>query len=121
MCLQYKPFENTEGQLEIARYEKFLLFQHDLAVVSSIPVEANFPSGIFSPLTSAEASEKRSRWLWKEKLCWYWCEKARKYICVTNHHDMTLAVNVALNPNTTNITNFRLFQTERDCRRRFET
>ena len=32
----------------------------------------------------------------------YWCEKARKHICVTDHHDMTLAVKVALNPNTTN-------------------
>ena len=28
--------------------------------------------------------------------------KARKHMCVINHHDMTLAVKVALNPNTTN-------------------
>ena len=28
--------------------------------------------------------------------------KARKHICVTNRHNMTLAVQVALNPNTTN-------------------
>ena len=53
-------------------------------------------------LTSAEACEKNSRWLWKEKLCYYWCEKARKHICVTDRHDMTLAVKVALNLNTTN-------------------
>ena len=33
------------------------------------PDEANFLSGVFSPLTSAEACEKSSRWLWKEKLC----------------------------------------------------
>ena len=59
-------------------------------------------SGVFSPLTSAEACEKSSRWLWKEKLFHYWCEKARKHICVTDSHDMTLAVKVALNPNTTN-------------------
>ena len=32
-------------------------------------VEANFLSGVFSPVTSAEASEKSSRWLWKRKLC----------------------------------------------------
>ena len=38
------------------------------------------------------------RWLWKEKLC----EKARKHMCVTDRHDMTLSVKVALNPNTTN-------------------
>ena len=31
------------------------------------PVEATFLSGVFSPLTSAEACEKSSRWLWKEK------------------------------------------------------
>ena len=30
------------------------------------PVEANFLSGVFSPLTSAEACEEYSRWLWKE-------------------------------------------------------
>ena len=33
------------------------------------PVEATFLSGVFSPLTCAEACEKSSRWLWKEKLC----------------------------------------------------
>ena len=33
------------------------------------PVEATFLSGVFSPLTSAEAYGKSSRWLWKEKLC----------------------------------------------------
>ena len=33
------------------------------------PVEATFLSGVFSPLTSAEACEESSRWLWKEKLC----------------------------------------------------
>ena len=33
------------------------------------PVEATFLSGVFSPFTSAEACEKSSRWLWKEKLC----------------------------------------------------
>ena len=66
------------------------------------PVEATFLSGLISPLTSAKACEKSSRWLWKEKLCKYWCEKARKHICVTDSHDMTLTVKVALNPNTTN-------------------
>ena len=33
------------------------------------PVEVTFLSSIFSPLTSAEACEKSSQWLWKEKLC----------------------------------------------------
>ena len=32
----------------------------------------------------------------------YWCEKARKHMCVTESHDMTLAVKAALNPYTTN-------------------
>ena len=70
------------------------------------PVEATSLSGVFSPLTSAEACGKSSRWLWKEKLCKYWCEKARKHICVTDRHDTTLAVKVALNPNTTNQLHF---------------
>ena len=56
------------------------------------PVEATFLSGVFSSLTSAEACEESSGWLWKEKLCKYWCEKARKHICVTHRHHMTLAV-----------------------------
>ena len=30
------------------------------------PVEAKFLSGVFPPLTSAEACEKSSQWLWKE-------------------------------------------------------
>ena len=33
------------------------------------PVEVTFLSGVFSPLTSAEACGKSSRWLLKEKLC----------------------------------------------------
>ena len=37
-----------------------------------------------------------------KKSCWYWCEKASKHMCIIDHHDMTLAVKVALNPNTTN-------------------
>ena len=57
-----------------------------------LPVEVNFVFSIFLPLTSATACEKSSRWLWKEKLCQYWCEKARKHDCVTDRHDMTLAV-----------------------------
>ena len=65
-------------------------------------VEATFLSGVFSTLTSVEACEKSSQWLWKEKLCYYWCEKAKKYIWVTDGHDMILAVKVVLNPNTTN-------------------
>ena len=31
-----------------------------------IEFSSNFLSGVFSPLTSAEAYEKSSRWLWKE-------------------------------------------------------
>ena len=31
----------------------------------------------------------------------YWCEKARKYMYVNDRHDMTLAVKMALSPNTT--------------------
>ena len=54
-----------------------------------------FLSGVFSFHTSAEACEKNSRWLWKEKLFENWCEKARKHICVADVHDMSIAVKVA--------------------------
>ena len=47
-------------------------------------------------------SEKSSGSLGKEKLSRYWCEKARKHMCVTDRHDMTLAFKVGLSPNTTN-------------------
>ena len=40
------------------------------------PVEANFLSGVFLPLTSAEACEKSSRWLWKES-----CETQETCLC----------------------------------------
>ena len=38
----------------------------------------------------------------------YWCEKARKHMRVTDRHGMTLAVKVALNPNTNKQTNKRI-------------
>ena len=61
-----------------------------------------FFSGVFSPLTSPEACEKS----WKES-CAYWCEKARKHVSVTDRHDMTLDVEVALNRNKTNQLKFQ--------------
>ena len=73
------------------------------------PVEANFLSGVFSSLTSVEACEKSSRCIWKEKLCSYWCEKARKHVCVTDRHDITLAVKVALNPIQSIIQSMKIF------------
>ena len=75
---------------------------YDLVVGSSIPGWGELVSGIFSPITSAEACEKSIRWLWKEKLCLYWCAKARKHMCMADHYDTTLAVKVALNSNITN-------------------
>ena len=78
-----KGFENIVEKGENAGDQHFLLFQqcfagwlsdeHDglmtwwLQVRS--PVEATFLSCAFSPLTSAEACENSSRWLWEEKLC----------------------------------------------------
>ena len=38
----------------------------------------------------------------ERRLCWYWCEKARKHVCVIDRHNMTSAVKVAFNPSTTN-------------------
>ena len=61
-------------------------------------VEATFLSGVFSPLTSAEACEKSSQWILGKKSC---VSTGRKHICVLDRLDMTLAIKVALNPNTT--------------------
>ena len=63
---------------------------HDLVV-------ANFLSSVCSSLTS-EACEKSSQWLWKESCV---ITGVRKHICITDRHDMTLAVTVAFNLNTT--------------------
>ena len=37
--------------------------------LGGLAVEMTFLSGVFAPLTSAEACEKSSLWLWKERLC----------------------------------------------------
>ena len=73
------------------------------------PVEAKFLSGVFSPLTSAEACEKTSRWVCGKEICV--STGVRKpgntYMCVTDHYDMTLSVKVALNLNTSNQPTYR--------------
>ena len=51
----------------------------DLEVVG---LQWNFFSGDSSPHTS-DVCKKSSQWLWKEKLCHYWCEEARKHIDVS--------------------------------------
>ena len=68
---------------------------HNLVVVSSRLIEAKFISGVFLPLTSAEASEKSGQWLWKE-ICISTGVRKPGNTCAT-----TLAVKVALNLNTT--------------------
>ena len=71
------------------------------------PVDANFLSGVFSPLTSTEACEKGSWWLWKE-ICVSTGvstgvrKPGNTYASPTAMIIMTLAVKVALNPITTN-------------------
>ena len=60
-----------------------------------------FFSGVFSPLTSAEACGNSSRGFGK-KSCVSTAVRKPGNICVTDRYDMTLAVKVALNPNTTN-------------------
>ena len=62
--------------------------------MAQYPVEANILFGVFSTLTSTEAIEKSSRWLWKEKLCLYWRGKPGNN-SVTDRHNMTLAVKLA--------------------------
>ena len=72
--------ENIVEKEENAGYQHFLLlWPHPGSSVVSLwdswPGGCEFDpwlrrlSGMFSPLTSAEACEKRSLWVWKEKLC----------------------------------------------------
>ena len=109
----------------------------DLVVVSSIPGwgEVSFRR-IFTSHFCWSMWEKQN--VDSEKKLCPQCEKARKHI-VTDRHDMTLSVKVALNPNATNepnsvlfnrfkfvsstlsqTTNFRLLQSERVCRQQFQ-
>ena len=61
-------------------------------------VEVNFLYSVFSPLTSAEACEKSSRWLWKES-CVSTVVRKPGSTCVSPT-TMILAVKVAHNTNT---------------------
>ena len=81
---------------------------------------AKFLSGVFSPLTIAETCEKSSWWLWKEI---YVCTGVRKpgNMSVTDRHDMTLAVRVALNLNTTNTANLKEYWPSRGSKRKLYT
>ena len=63
------------------------------------PVEADFLSDVFSPLTSAEACEKSSRWLWKENCASTGVRKPGN--TCASPTTMILAVKLVLNPNTT--------------------
>ena len=38
------------------------------------------PRNLHFSLVTSDSYEKSSPWLWKEKFCQYWCEKARKHI-----------------------------------------
>ena len=64
------------------------------------PVEAPFFSSEFSPLTSAEAYEKVSDF--GKKSCVSTGVRKPGNTSVIKRHEMTLAVKVVLNPNTTN-------------------
>ena len=100
MTLKKKPSENIVGKGENAGNQHFLLFpQCFLPFQKQISIFQSSANAFNLDHTSAEACEKSSRWLQKEK---YWCKKAWKHICVTDHHDMTLAIKVVLIPNTTN-------------------
>ena len=66
-----------------------------------------------SCLTSAEACEKSSWWLWKES-CVGTGENARKHMCITNHPNMALAVKVVLTHYQ--MTNFTLLQISSEIR-----
>ena len=59
---------------------------HERVVVSLIPGRVEF-----SPLTSVEAHEKSSRWLWKEVVLVLVSESQETHMR-HNSHDMTLAV-----------------------------
>ena len=75
----------------------------DLVVVSLIPGWGDFSfRHIFASHLCRSMWEKESVALERKVVLVLVCEKARKHICVTDRHDITLAVKVALNPNTTN-------------------
>ena len=59
----------------------------------------NLLSGVFPPLTSAEAREKSSWWLWKESCVSTDVRRPGNTVMyIIDRHDMTLAVKVVLTP-----------------------
>ena len=68
---------------------------------------------MFSPLTSAEASEKSIRWLLKGSCVSTGVRKPGN-MCFTDRHAVTLTVKVALNPDTANKPNFPRAKKERN-------
>ena len=65
---------------------------HELVVESSIPRWGELSVRRFFRLWPLlKHVRKVAGGFGKKKLYKYWCEKARKPMCVTDHHDMTLA------------------------------
>ena len=103
-----KHVENTVGKGEIARYKQFLLFpmcfqkacfpevSKGVIVWEWVNTPWSMLCRLFSPFTS-DASERSTH----RKLCWHWCEIARKSGgALTDCRDMTPAVKMAFqNPN----------------------
>ena len=87
-----------------------------LVVVSSISGwgEVSFQH-IFASHLCRSMWEKKSVALERKVVLVLRCQKARKYMCITNCHDMTLAVKVALNPNTTNQLHVHVFPEFQHC------
>ena len=97
-------FLNVKGPFYISTSQPFYItvqLPRPGGSVVSMSGEANFLYGALLLLTSAEAGEKSSWWLWKESNVSTGVRNPGN-ICVTDRLDTTLAVKVALNPNTTN-------------------
>ena len=64
--------------------------RHDLVVVSSI---SSWNKLSFRRIFASHLCQRKVVGGLERKLCQYWCEKARKHMCVNDLHDTTLAVN----------------------------
>ena len=79
-----------------AKHERMAFSVNNMTWWEWLQLEANF-FPVYFRLSSLKKHVRKVVEGFGKKSYKYWCEKARKHMYVTNRHDMTLAVKVALN------------------------
>ena len=104
---KHKPFENTVGKGEIDRNEQFLLFPQCF-----LPVRITFCH--FCQIRNCRL-QTLSVWKSLKFVVWLWVKETFK-----ERDESWLSSTFILSLTLSQTINFKLFQTERSCRRQFQ-